>query len=327
MVTTIALTRGLRERGVPADFRATGQTGILIAGEGVAVDAVVADFISGAIEQLAPARTDDGWDLIEGQGSLFHPSFAGRVAGAPARRAARGAGAVPRARTGAHARDPRPRPPRSRRVPRSQSRRGAADQPRRAGGRHLPQHVGHGAGGRAPAVRGRPRTGWAFPAPIRSPSASTRSSTIAMSRTLRAQHDRFPLIRPFRIARGDEDRGRCGDGDDRRGRRDRAGRGRSLSALRRNDRRRARRDRAGPSADRAGRRPGRAAATRCPPGAARNAIDCALWDLEARLLGRDVAAMIGGPALHAAAERDDHRDRHARGDGARRGRCWRMRRC
>ena len=77
MVTTIALTRGLRERGVAADFRATGQTGILIAGEGVAVDAVVADFISGAIEQLAPARDDDGWDLIEGQGSLFHPSFAG----------------------------------------------------------------------------------------------------------------------------------------------------------------------------------------------------------------------------------------------------------
>ena len=77
MITTLALTRGLRDRGVAADFRATGQTGVLIAGEGVAVDAVVADFISGAIEQLAPARTDDGWDLIEGQGSLFHPSFAG----------------------------------------------------------------------------------------------------------------------------------------------------------------------------------------------------------------------------------------------------------
>ena len=77
MVTTLALTRALRDRGVAADFRATGQTGVLIAGEGVAVDAVIADFISGAIEQLAPARSDDGWDLIEGQGSLFHPSFAG----------------------------------------------------------------------------------------------------------------------------------------------------------------------------------------------------------------------------------------------------------
>jgi uncharacterized NAD-dependent epimerase/dehydratase family protein len=77
MYATLALTGGLRERGVAADFRATGQTGILIAGAGVAVDAVVADFISGAVEQLAPARDDRGWDVIEGQGSLFHPSFAG----------------------------------------------------------------------------------------------------------------------------------------------------------------------------------------------------------------------------------------------------------
>ena len=77
MYATLALTQALRERGVRADFRATGQTGILIAGEGVPVDAVIADFISGAIEQIAPARDDDGWDLIEGQGSLFHPSFAG----------------------------------------------------------------------------------------------------------------------------------------------------------------------------------------------------------------------------------------------------------
>jgi uncharacterized NAD-dependent epimerase/dehydratase family protein len=77
MYASLALVAGLRERGVAADFRATGQTGILIAGEGVPVDAVVADFISGAIEQLAPARDDHGWDVIEGQGSLFHPSFAG----------------------------------------------------------------------------------------------------------------------------------------------------------------------------------------------------------------------------------------------------------
>ncbi|HEX8193616.1 MAG TPA: N-acetyltransferase DgcN [Allosphingosinicella sp.] len=77
MYATIALAEGLRARGEAADFRATGQTGILIAGGGVAVDAVVADFISGAVEQLAPARFDGGWDVIEGQGSLFHPSFAG----------------------------------------------------------------------------------------------------------------------------------------------------------------------------------------------------------------------------------------------------------
>jgi uncharacterized NAD-dependent epimerase/dehydratase family protein len=77
MYTTLALTRGLRARGMTADFRATGQTGILIAGSGVPIDAVVADFISGAVERLAPARQDGGWDVIEGQGSLFHPSFAG----------------------------------------------------------------------------------------------------------------------------------------------------------------------------------------------------------------------------------------------------------
>jgi uncharacterized NAD-dependent epimerase/dehydratase family protein len=77
MYASLALTQGLRARGLAADFRATGQTGILIAGDGVPVDAVVADFISGAIERIAPARDDDGWDVIEGQGSLFHPSFAG----------------------------------------------------------------------------------------------------------------------------------------------------------------------------------------------------------------------------------------------------------
>ncbi|RYD40473.1 MAG: DUF1611 domain-containing protein [Sphingomonadales bacterium] len=77
MYTTLCLATALEKRGVPADFRATGQTGILIAGDGVPLDAVVADFISGAIEQISPARSDDGWDLIEGQGSLYHPSFAG----------------------------------------------------------------------------------------------------------------------------------------------------------------------------------------------------------------------------------------------------------
>ncbi len=77
MYASLALVDGLRTRGVAADFRATGQTGILIAGGGVPVDAVVADFISGAIEVLAPARDDGGWDVIEGQGSLSHPSFAG----------------------------------------------------------------------------------------------------------------------------------------------------------------------------------------------------------------------------------------------------------
>ena len=75
--TALALTNALRARGAKATFRATGQTGILIAGSGVPIDALVADFISGGAEWVSPAREDGGWDLIEGQGSLFHPSFAG----------------------------------------------------------------------------------------------------------------------------------------------------------------------------------------------------------------------------------------------------------
>lgn len=78
MYTSLALEKSLRARGVPATFRATGQTGILITGDGVPLDAVVADFMAGAVEYLTPpADTDDHWDLIEGQGSLFHASYSG----------------------------------------------------------------------------------------------------------------------------------------------------------------------------------------------------------------------------------------------------------
>lgn len=75
--TTLALEKGMRARGLDADFRATGQTGVFISGRGVAIDAVVADFISGAVETISPAAAPHHWDLIEGQGSLYHPSFAG----------------------------------------------------------------------------------------------------------------------------------------------------------------------------------------------------------------------------------------------------------
>ncbi len=77
MYTTLAIEREMRSRDMPADFRATGQTGILIAGAGIPIDALIADFISGGAEWLTPGRNDNGWDLIEGQGSLFHPSYAG----------------------------------------------------------------------------------------------------------------------------------------------------------------------------------------------------------------------------------------------------------
>ena len=63
-------------RGYDADFRATGQTGILISGRGIPMDAVVADFEAGAAEMLSPDAAAAHWDVIEGQGSLFHPSYA-----------------------------------------------------------------------------------------------------------------------------------------------------------------------------------------------------------------------------------------------------------
>ena len=79
--TALALTRALQARGLAATFRATGQTGVMIAGEGVAIDAVISDFVAGAAEQLSPDNNPDHWDVIEGQGSLFHPAYAGVTLG------------------------------------------------------------------------------------------------------------------------------------------------------------------------------------------------------------------------------------------------------
>jgi uncharacterized NAD-dependent epimerase/dehydratase family protein len=77
MYTALAMDKAMRDRGMKASFRATGQTGILITGQGVPLDAVVADFMAGSVEWLTPDNDDDHWDLIEGQGSLFHPSYSG----------------------------------------------------------------------------------------------------------------------------------------------------------------------------------------------------------------------------------------------------------
>src|SRR5215831_19098351 len=74
--TALAIARAFVERGIAADFRATGQTGILIAGGGMPMDAVVADFEAGAAEILSPDALPGHWDVIEGQGSLFHPAYA-----------------------------------------------------------------------------------------------------------------------------------------------------------------------------------------------------------------------------------------------------------
>ncbi|MGR3614545.1 MAG: N-acetyltransferase DgcN [Paracoccaceae bacterium] len=77
MYTAMAMDAEMQKRGLKSTFRATGQTGILITGHGVPLDAVVADFMAGSIEYLTPDNDDDHWDMIEGQGSLFHVSYSG----------------------------------------------------------------------------------------------------------------------------------------------------------------------------------------------------------------------------------------------------------
>lgn len=77
MYTSMAIDAEMRRRGMPSTFRATGQTGILITGAGVPLDAVVADFMAGAVEWLTPDNEPEHWDHIEGQGSLFHVSYSG----------------------------------------------------------------------------------------------------------------------------------------------------------------------------------------------------------------------------------------------------------
>jgi len=79
--SALCLERDMKKAGMDARFCATGQTGKLIADRGVALDAVVADFIAGAAEWLSPETQDNIWQVIEGQGSLFHPSFAGVTLG------------------------------------------------------------------------------------------------------------------------------------------------------------------------------------------------------------------------------------------------------
>ena len=81
MFTALSIEKEMKARGLKADFRATGQTGIFIAGEGVSIDAVVSDFVAGAVEELSPENEPDHWDLVEGQGSLFHASYAGVTLG------------------------------------------------------------------------------------------------------------------------------------------------------------------------------------------------------------------------------------------------------
>lgn len=77
MYTSLAMDAEMKARGLKSSFRATGQTGILITGDGVPLDAVIADFMAGSVEWLTPDNDPDHWDHIEGQGSLFHVSYSG----------------------------------------------------------------------------------------------------------------------------------------------------------------------------------------------------------------------------------------------------------
>jgi uncharacterized NAD-dependent epimerase/dehydratase family protein len=78
MTTQLQILGGLRARGIRTNFAATGQTGILVAGRGIGVDAVVADFIGGAAETLVlECAQDADLVLVEGQGSIIHPSYSG----------------------------------------------------------------------------------------------------------------------------------------------------------------------------------------------------------------------------------------------------------
>jgi uncharacterized NAD-dependent epimerase/dehydratase family protein len=83
MTATLEIERAAREAGLSTGFVATGQTGIVIEGWGICVDAVVSDFVAGASEQLvlAAARNEPDLILVEGQGSLGHPAYSGVTLG------------------------------------------------------------------------------------------------------------------------------------------------------------------------------------------------------------------------------------------------------
>jgi len=78
MTTTLELVDAARDRGIDAGFVPTGQTGIMIAGWGVPVDRVIADFAAGAVERMVLDAADDHDVLfVEGQGTIVHPAYSG----------------------------------------------------------------------------------------------------------------------------------------------------------------------------------------------------------------------------------------------------------
>lgn len=81
MVVTVELAHALRQRGWNAPMVATGQTGIMVCGEGVCVDALVSDFVAGAAEAMVLKHADADAVVVEGQGALLHPGFSGVTLG------------------------------------------------------------------------------------------------------------------------------------------------------------------------------------------------------------------------------------------------------
>ncbi len=77
MVTSLEVVNGLKKRGVDVKFVATGQTGIMVEGSGLPLDCIVADFVSGGAEQLVLDNQQHAIIVVEGQGSLVHPSYSG----------------------------------------------------------------------------------------------------------------------------------------------------------------------------------------------------------------------------------------------------------
>lgn len=78
MTAALEVVRAAKERGLSSSFVATGQTGIMLEGSGIAVDRVIGDFMAGAVESLVVAATHTAdWVFVEGQGSLLHPGYSG----------------------------------------------------------------------------------------------------------------------------------------------------------------------------------------------------------------------------------------------------------
>lgn len=76
-IAAIEIAHALRQRGEDALFLPTGQTGVMITGRGIAIDRVISDFVSGAVEQMVLAHAEHDWLIVEGQGGLCHPSYSG----------------------------------------------------------------------------------------------------------------------------------------------------------------------------------------------------------------------------------------------------------